>query len=208
MSPDAREFLLAEYQRLGSDLVANESMGDARANLYVTLWAAAIGGTTAAWAAVRLRLPLLIGLVGLAALGVVTLVRLYRRNCHSDRLIDALARIRALMLRDDPALADVLPWGRPAAAEPGGWSLVTVKPRRPAVLQVGLLQMVAGLNAGTAALVWLFGLRAWPPAGAAGLGIAVLLLQLGLLFRAFGAQHRRRAREAATFVAAHRGQDR
>lgn len=202
LSPTAREFLFAEYARIGADFVANESMGDGRATLFVTLWAAGVAGATAIRTSVELEqliLPLVIGLTGLALLGLVTLNRLFKRTTTTDRLADALARLRLLLIGQDLAIQAALPWGDNKVPKLRRGAIVHRRSTTLPRMEVGLVQTIAVLNAGTAMLIWFVLLPGeetliWLP------GLVGVIVQLVAVSLGYGADYRSRKRTMARFL--------
>lgn len=193
-SPD-REFLLIEYQRLGDELIANESGGDARAALYATLWTAAVAAvavyrTSAKDVQDSIQGLLLTALVGLAALGFVVLVRLVNRDIQTDRIIDALSRIRSVVVIDRALAAQALPWETLFAAKSA---------RR--FYKPGLVQVVLLLNSGIVAMFAAAALRVsvevWAMDSAIVIGV-IASLQCFYVARRYSSDHAKRT--ATTFI--------
>lgn len=101
------DFLLAEYQRLLNSFWHTEELGERRVNFFITLTTAVI----AALAAIRKEgISVSVGKVdpiffyGLGSVllfGIVTLVRLIRRNLESHKYLRAAGRIRKYFTERD-----------------------------------------------------------------------------------------------------------
>ncbi|HZS35651.1 MAG TPA: hypothetical protein VFF06_02435 [Polyangia bacterium] len=152
MTPDERELYLYEYDRLGAAFAENESMGEGRVSLYLGVWTAAVGGVgllldKESSAAQSPQLPELkklavAALSALLVLGVVTLVRIQKRNLHTDELIDAMARVRRLLLL--PASVELF---YVVTGWKSGMKERRIKPRRDALLHGGLSHVIYLANA-------------------------------------------------------------
>jgi len=177
-----REFCNREYERIGAEFIENEAMGEGRVSLYLGVWSAALGG---AGAILSLSDPVprplatvaLVGLVVVLALGVVTAVRILKRNYQTDQLVDSLMRLRYLLRPAEGTLS--------AAALPWNDREDLTKRCRRAVRDVGLLHVVCLANAVVPAL-WLvicFQVAA-APAYVATAVMAAVILQLLAVDRA------------------------
>jgi len=107
MNPDnpkaaAKEFLLEDYQQLHVDYWNNEQSGESRVNWFIGIVTAVVGGLLALASAdshpkgAFLRLIAVGGLLALLAFGIITLIRMIKRNEASDRYKAGLARVRLL----------------------------------------------------------------------------------------------------------------
>jgi hypothetical protein len=142
VSVEAREFLAREYDRIGAELIESESMGEGRVALYFGIWSAAVAGVGAIMVSAESNHPAVTsvaigGLTVVLLLGVVTTVRISRRNYNTDKLIDSLCRLRYLLLPNNAALI--------RAALP--WTDEQTKGRRKVLLEAGLLQVLYLANA-------------------------------------------------------------
>lgn len=198
ISQSDREFILAEYTRIAADLLANEAMGDSRMNFYATLWAAGAAGTAAVISQEKelweLRVSLALGLVGLVMLGLWTIYRLYRRDMHTDKLIDALARLRALLIRRKPLVRHALPWKDPLTRP-------AVKDGRTFKRNFGVLAAALLLNAGTFGLMGLLIAPAPLAPYTVIVVLMVLVLEVFCVERGFRRAHCRRRIHGKKFEA-------
>lgn len=200
---EMRDACTREYERIGSELVQNESMGDGRVNLYLGLWGVAVAGVAAVLSndshGEQLRPLVTLALVVLSWLGVVTLVRIVRRNQRTDELVDALVRFRYLMLGPSRPLYDAAApwkdWDCAKCREPR----VAIKKRRRAFWQAGLLQPVYLANSGVPPMLGLVWLEAFPVLLVVASGGLALLLQIAGVFAAYGRDHENRAKARVRF---------
>ena len=166
-----REFYTREYDRIGTELVENESMGEGRVALYLGIWSATVAGI-AAVVSEQATVPAELALAGLlvvGALGVVTTVRIAKRNYRSDALIDSLSRIRRLLYPHGVRVDAALPW-----------DVFSTKPQRPVIWHAGLLQVLYLANAVVPTLAGIV-LRL-EPLNIAISFVAVMAIQLILVF--------------------------
>lgn len=127
------EFLMAEYRVFAESFWRNEESGERRVNFLITLV------TTVIAAAVALitqadpsregtLLAVLFALFGLLTFGIVTLLRMLRRNHVTDEYKHAMDRIRDYF-RDaaaDRRLADYEPFPKKAGRKAGTGGLVDI----------------------------------------------------------------------------------
>lgn len=98
-------FLLEEYRYLTESFLRNEELGERRVNFFITLTTAVIGGLAAIWKVSDGGVdPKLIGfgLVAVLLFGIITLVRIIRRNLVTDEYLRGLGRIRKYFADRDP----------------------------------------------------------------------------------------------------------
>src|SRR5690349_21090719 len=94
------ELLLAELEHFGDSLWENEQIGEKRFNFFVTLVTAVAGGlVTLAASEHRPRLDHLIGIAtaataGLLIVGLLTYLRMLRRNAVAKEYQDTLKELR------------------------------------------------------------------------------------------------------------------
>jgi hypothetical protein len=209
LSSDAKEFILAEYQRVGAELMANESAGDARVATFVGLWTLGTGagvnyvflargapgrdgqGHAAQTETGRDLAGAGMGLVIL--LGVLSLAWMIKRNLKTDVLIDTLVRFRYLVLSSLSGERRVL-----ALVLPQEWIGESSEPkleaRRRNIFKVGLVPLTAVLNAiavGTFVAIW------WPPhvwTVALTFPLAAFLAQGGVYYLRYESRKRQRVR--------------
>ena len=199
LSPAERDFYTREYDRIGAELVENESMGEGRVALYLGVWSAAVGGVGAIVSVAgslshALVSVALVGLAVVLALGLVTAIRILKRNHHTDELIDALMRLRHLLRPLDSELI--------VAAFPWEDDKVLTKECRHAVLHAGLLQVVCLANAVVPALGLVALWRdAAAPAYVGATVVAALILQLSCVFAANRAAWSKRQQKGERFSA-------
>jgi drug/metabolite transporter (DMT)-like permease len=146
-----REFVLAEYSRLGAELTENESMGEGRVTLYLGVWSAVLAAVGSLLFSEEKNPDGVRGIVFAALfvvllLGVVSIKRVLKRNHHTDELIDALVRLRGL-LNVGPEVQRALPWSDESA-----------KSKR-SIWDVGLLQILVITNSIVPAVAVLY---VWP----------------------------------------------
>lgn len=118
--PKTEEFLLAEYRNLADSFWRNEDAGERRVNFFITLVTAVIGALVAL--ATRssdlgsdtVFAVTVFALLALLAFGIVTLLRMIRRNRVTDEYKRAMARIRALFQAEDDRLREYEPFPRTA----------------------------------------------------------------------------------------------
>lgn len=183
MAEGEREFLLVEYQRIGAELVANETMGDARANLFTVIWMGAVGGIVAIHASAdamkdrELANVVVLGLLGLLVIGAMTFVRLVKRACHTDLLIDALSRLRG-KLANKTSLA-LLPWKQEPKTKRTWYGF-------------GLVQLVMLLDSGTVAMIVGSAWSSAPPLALGGTAAATFGAHWLAAERLFRADHQQR----------------
>jgi 8-oxo-dGTP diphosphatase len=200
-----RDTYAVEYQRLGAELIGNESMGDARASLYLGLWGGGVAGVAALVSqpprddATTVAPLVALGLVVLLLLGCVTLARIGRRNHRTDQLSDALVNLRSLLFVESPALLDrAAGWGD---LEPD--QTLKVKERRPTIGHAGLIQVIGVANAVVPCLIALvLGVNRPEILGAA--MVAGLLAQLAVVHVWNGRQFDERVNRRAEFNKARR----
>ncbi|MBW2056672.1 MAG: hypothetical protein JRJ26_04155 [Deltaproteobacteria bacterium] len=108
------EFLLAEYQRLMESFWHTEELGERRVNFFVTLTAAVIAALAAtrdqgiSLSQGRVDPIFFYGLGALLLFGLVTLVRIIRRNLESHRYLRATGRIRRYFTETDQGIGSHL----------------------------------------------------------------------------------------------------
>jgi len=146
---NVREFYAREYERIGAELVENESMGEGRVALYLGVWSVALASVAAMATATSppeafVSSVVLAGLSVVLLLGVVTTSRVVKRNFHTDELIDSLSRIRQLL---SPEAKWIIP-----SAMPWNDDISLTRPRRPVLLHAGLLHVLCLANAVTVTL--------------------------------------------------------
>jgi len=172
VAPGPKIFLLAEYRNLADSFWRNEDAAERRVNFFITLVTAVISalvalatrssdlGSDVAFAVT------VFALLALLAFGVVTLLRMIRRNRVTDEYKRAMAQIRTFFKAEDDRLREYEPF--PSAARRIGSG--------------GLAEMVAVFNALiVAALGIVLGvvLSLWVAGALGALGfIAALVLQL------------------------------
>lgn len=200
---EQRDYLLAEYARIGAEVLANEASGDARTTVHLTAWA--LGGTALAGfltmpePAAALRALMTLAMLALLALGALTLLRLYARNNATDDLTDTLTRLRALL--DVRGAAD--------RALPEGWQrkdgrVGPVKGRRQLFWKghprAGLIEILVVINACSAGMP----VVAASPDGvvpAIALAVVAFAAQVYLIQRAYRARHAERDAVHRAFAA-------
>jgi hypothetical protein len=135
--PKTEEFLLAEYRNLADSFWRNEDAGERRVNFFITLVTAVISALVAlATRATDLRSDVVSALVifallALLAFGVITLLRMMRRNRATDEYKRAMAQVRKFFKEEDERLRDYQPFPKSARTIGSG----------------GLAEMVAVFNA-------------------------------------------------------------
>jgi len=91
-------FLLAEYQSHGDEFRRSEQVGETRVNFFVTVTTAVLAALAireeGIWAGGAVDPIFFYGLGALLLFGVVTLMRLIRRNLESHKQLRAMNRIR------------------------------------------------------------------------------------------------------------------
>jgi hypothetical protein len=108
------QLLMSEYEHLTTAFHSNEEMGERRVNVFFGL----IG---AVYAAIGLAADqfhrdagrayaMTVASLALLAFGLVTLRRLMERNMATTSYLNGLRRIRAFFVRQQPELAEVLPF--------------------------------------------------------------------------------------------------
>ena len=132
------QFLLAEQRQIQESFWRNEESGEKRVNFFITLVTAVLAALVALAtskqgliAANRLPLVVAYALLALLAFGLVTLLRMIRRNQVTDQYKRALDTIREYFKQADPALATYQPFARR---------------RRRRLLTGGLVEMVSLVN--------------------------------------------------------------
>ncbi len=106
-------FLLEEYKSLQESFLRNEELGERRVNFFITLTTAVIGTLAAIWEVANDgidRIFFFLGLVLVFLFGIVTLVRIIRRNLVTHEYLRALGRIRRYFADTDPAIQRFLPY--------------------------------------------------------------------------------------------------
>lgn len=99
------DFLIAEYNQLSEAFLNNEELGERRVNFFITLTTAVIGAFVAIWKVSDVKVDKIFFLFGLFALllfGIISLVRIIRRNLATDKYLRALGRIRRYFADEDP----------------------------------------------------------------------------------------------------------
>lgn len=100
-------FLLEEYKSLQESFLRNEELGERRVNFFITLTTAVIGALAAIWKVSNDgidRIFFFLGLVLVFLFGIVTLVRIIRRNLVTHEYLRALGRIRRYFADTDSAI--------------------------------------------------------------------------------------------------------
>lgn len=117
-SRKSEDFLLVEYRNLADSFWRNEEAGERRVNFFITLVTAVISALVA-WATrgsgVRTDFDyaiVLFALLALLALGIVTFLRMLRRNQVTDSYKRAMDMIRAFFKEGDERLRDYEPFKR------------------------------------------------------------------------------------------------
>lgn len=101
------DFLLTEYQRLMDSFWRTEELGERRVNFFITLTAAVIAGLTTisvrgiSVSDAKVDSIFFYALGALLLIGVVTLVRMVRRNLESHKYLRATGRIRKYFTERD-----------------------------------------------------------------------------------------------------------
>ncbi|MDX1407110.1 MAG: NUDIX domain-containing protein, partial [Saprospiraceae bacterium] len=130
------QLLLAEYQHFSESLWRNEEIGEKRVSYFVTLVTAVLSGLIALDVTVlenKLNLKNLIVafLIILLVVGILTFLRMLRRNRVTDEYIDIIKYLREEMRVRSFSLSD--------------YQITFRKPKT--LLRGGLAEMVAALNA-------------------------------------------------------------
>ncbi|MCI0475582.1 MAG: hypothetical protein L0Y55_04995, partial [Anaerolineales bacterium] len=118
--PKTEEFLLAEYKNLADSFWRNEDAGERRVNFFITLVTAVISALVAlATRSTDLRPDIISAIIvfALAALltfGVITLLRMIRRNRATDEYKRAMALIRKFFKEEDDRLREYQPFPKSA----------------------------------------------------------------------------------------------
>ncbi len=170
-----RDLYAREYDHISSELIANESMGDGRVSVFLGIWSASLAGVGAILANEKelgkLKLVMCVALVVVLALGAVTSVRISKRNYQTDKLIDALCRLRVLLCPSGNSLFyAALPW----TDDPKADQQLEAKACRPAVRHWGLLHVLHLANAATVAVGLLLALALASGTWVAGQWLALL----------------------------------
>ena len=198
-----------EYDHISNELIANESMGDGRVSVFLGIWSASLAGVGAILANEaelgKLKLVMFVALVVVLALGVVTSVRISKRNYQTDKLIDALCRLRVLLCpTGDPVFYAALPWTDDSKAD----HELEAKARRPAVRHWGLLHVVHLANAATVAVGVLLALALVSGTWVEGQWLSLLaggltwVLQTTLAYVENTKEHGKREKKMRDFLAA------
>lgn len=106
-------FLLEEYKHLAESFLHNEELGERRVNFFITLTTAVMGALVALSEALDGELdPIFVffGLVAILLFGVVTLMRIIRRNLITHEYLRILGRIRRYFADRDPKIQLYLPY--------------------------------------------------------------------------------------------------
>jgi len=113
------DFLLAEYEYLGDCFWRNSEIGERRINFFVTLVTAAIAalvalvtGKQGSLRTAEVHFIAIFALLTLLAFGIVTLLRMIRRNLVSDEYKQAMAMIRNHFRNLDERLSGYQPLTR------------------------------------------------------------------------------------------------
>lgn len=144
--PQRRAFHEKDFQLLADSLWRNEALGESRLNLFIGVITAVLGGlgflakTSDGIKLDQVRPTALGAVFALVALGVLTLMRILKRNDATDRYKGALRALR-LGLGDKDRAAETLAW-------------LDASPPR-SLISGGLKHIVSFINAG------LVGLFAW-----------------------------------------------
>ena len=189
-TPDpSTEFLLKDFEHWAASYATNEELGEKRLTLLTGLVAAVLAGLAALatengtvnWARVQgIATP---ALAGLLVFGVLTLLRVLRRNCVTQGYLHAMATVRRHFL--EPELVERL------------MQMLPMAPGRP-LWNGGLKHVVMVINCGLAALLWMSrsGLKWTREAAAAALVMLSIQLLLDWLL-----EPRRRHRQSARLQA-------
>jgi hypothetical protein len=101
-------FLLAEYQSHRDEFRRSEEVGETRVNFFITVTTAVLAALAirdqGIWAGGTVDPIFFPGLGALLLFGVVTLMRLIRRNLVSHEQLRAMGRIRSYFARDEQIL--------------------------------------------------------------------------------------------------------
>jgi ABC-type multidrug transport system fused ATPase/permease subunit len=131
------DFLLAEYKNLADSFWRNEETGERRLNFFITLVTAVIAALVAlatkqndALTQASVKLIAVYALLALLAFGLVTLLRLLKRNRTTDEYKRAMALIRDQFRDADERLANYQPF----------------KKKQRALFVGGLVEIVAVIN--------------------------------------------------------------
>jgi len=131
------DFLLAEYKNLAESFWHNEEIGEKRLNFFMTLVTAVIAALVAlatkqndALPSADVKLIAVYALLALLAFGLVTLMRLIKRNQTTDEYKRGMAKIRAQFCESDVRLASYQPFEK----------------RQRTLFRGGLVEMVAVIN--------------------------------------------------------------
>ena len=131
------DFLLAEYKNLAESFWHNEEIGEKRLNFFMTLVTAVIAALVAlatkqndALTPADVKLISVYALLALLAFGLVTLMRLVKRNRTTDEYKQGMAKIRDQFRESDARLANYSPFEK----------------KQRALFAGGLVEMVAVIN--------------------------------------------------------------
>jgi ABC-type multidrug transport system fused ATPase/permease subunit len=131
------DFLLAEYKNLAESFWRNEEIGEKRLNFFMTLVTAVIAALVAlatkendALTPADVKLISVYALLALLAFGLVTLMRLIKRNRTTDEYKRAMAKIRDQFRESDARLANYQPFEK----------------KQRTLFAGGLVEMVAVIN--------------------------------------------------------------
>jgi hypothetical protein len=169
MPADPKDLLLADLAHFGESLWRNEEIGEKRLTFFLTLVAAVSAGLTAlpALGITAGTVPAAsIALLALLLLGLVTYLRMLKRDRVTDQFKATLAHIRAMYISlCGPEDARALAAYHLPAPEPG-WKMPSG----------GFAQTIATINGLLlAALLMVDREGPWWPAAASGLALTVVL---------------------------------
>lgn len=140
-------FLLEEYKQLGESFLRNEELGERRVNFFITITTAVVAGLAAIWKVSDGGFDLTLIIFGLAAVllfGIVTVVRIIRRNLVTHEYLRALGRIRRYFTDRDPKILLHLPYlpydDKPQRTKKWEWADIL------SLGTGGLVEMVALIN--------------------------------------------------------------
>jgi len=116
-----KSLLLEEYKHLCESYLSNEELGERRVTFFLTLTTAVIAAIVAIQKGVisvadgRVGPILVVGLVVLLMFGIVTLVRIIRRNERTDEYLQGLAKLRKYFVKEEKAAECLVfnPYGKP-----------------------------------------------------------------------------------------------
>ena len=111
------DFLLAEYENLAESFWRNEELGERRLNFFITLVTAVIAALVAlatkennALTPADVKLIAVYALLALLVFGLVTMIRLIKRNRTTDEYKRGMTKIRDQFREADARLANYQPF--------------------------------------------------------------------------------------------------